>query len=261
MLLKFLGRALPVSGLALILVTGCSSIRFNQSDATLNGNWSFTAQPLNASSSPLVLNAGITEEANGSVNAVAHLSGASCVGAATGIRLAGSVSLFNSVILTSQPFDGTTLSLKGQLINGGKAISNASWTFSGGNCAALGAAAIEATGYSEISGTYTGTFVDVDNNQLAITATLTQTSEPDQSGQFHLTGSATFPDNPCFTQPIVTDSLVTGDNLSTTYTEGSASITAVGTFNSDATQLTVTNWQVSGGLCDGDSGTGTLSEE
>jgi hypothetical protein len=206
------------------------------------------------------LNAGFTQGSNGAVSAVAHLNGATCVSSASAIALSGSVSPSNQIVLTSQPFDGTTLTLNGRLAPDGKSISNASWSFSGGTCAALDNGGIIAEDFSPINGTYSGTFVDTDNNQLAVSATLTQTTQPNGNGQFQLSGSATFPDNPCFTQSIVTNSLVTGSSLSTTYTQGSSSITAVGTFNSDATQLTITNWQVSGGLCDGDSGTGSLTE-
>jgi hypothetical protein len=39
----------------------------------------------------------------------------------------------------------------------------------------------------------------------------------------------------------------------------STTLTAVGTFNAQASQLTITNWSISGGQCNGDSGTGSLS--
>jgi hypothetical protein len=246
---------------ALLSAFGCNSTQpaSTQTPAALSGNWAFTVPATQAVPSALTLNAGFTPGPEQTVNAVAHLTGASCVSAGTGIVLSGSVAPNNMVALKSQPFGGSTLSLKGQLATSGKTISGASLTFSGGSCASLGSAQADATNYAQIDGTYTGTFVDAGNNQLAISATLTQTTQPDQNGQYQLSGSATFPDNPCFTQPIVTNSLVTGSSLSTTYTEGSASITAQGTFNSTATVLTVTNWQVTGGLCDGDSGTGVLT--
>jgi hypothetical protein len=46
-----------------------------------------------------------------------------------------------------------------------------------------------------------------------------------------------------------------------TYTDAASSttLTAVGTFNTQATQLTITNWSISGGQCNGDSGTGSLT--
>ena len=252
---------LGIASLALLLATGCNSsnVISTQPVQALKGNWVFAAQSAQTVPSNLTLNAGLSSQSSGAVTAVAHLAGASCVSANTGIVLAGSVDSLGKFALNSQPFAGTTLAIKGQVAADGKSVSAAKWTFSGGSCAALGTASLAATQFSQVNGNYTGTFVDANNNQLPVTATLTQTTQPDQNGQFHLSGSANFPNNPCFTQPVVTDSLVTGSSLSATYAQGAASITAAGTFNSDATQLTITSWQVTGGQCDGDSGTGLLT--
>ena len=64
-------------------------------------------------------------------------------------------------------------------------------------------------------------------------------------------------------QPTLTTSLVTGNSLSMTYTDtvSGAVLTSSGTFNGAATQLTITSWSITGGACDGDSGTGTLTEQ
>jgi hypothetical protein len=249
---------LLVVGPALLLAAGCTS---TQSSTSIIGNWAFTAPATQASPLPLTLNAGFTSGADGALSAVAHLAGTACVDPKARIDLHGLIGAGGQIVMTSQPFNGTTLTITGQGANGGKTITNAAWSFAGGSCGSLRASALDATLYSDINGTYTGTFVDASNNQIAVTATLTQTSQPDSNGEFQLAGSGTFPSNPCFTSPVVTSSNVTGSSLSTTYTEGSESLTAVGTFNSDATVLTVTSWQVTGGQCDGDMGTGTLTEQ
>jgi len=258
---------LAAAGLIVLFASGCNVTHNSEqfttppSTTTLSGNWAFTAPAVQGAPGPLTLNVGFTQGTGETVTGVAHLTGTSCVSSTTGIALTGAIAANNQLTLTSAPFGGSTLSITGQLAATGKAITNPAWSFSGGSCAALGAAQIQAQNYADIAGSYTGTFVDSGNNQLAVTATLTQTTQPDGNGQFQLSGSATFPNNPCFTQSIVTSSDVTGSSLSTTYTDSTsgATITAVGTFNGDATQLTVTNWQVSGGLCDGDSGTGLLT--
>jgi hypothetical protein len=252
---------LYLAAAVLLFAAGCSTISTNSPAPSITGNWAFTAPPPQNAPAAVTLNAGFTESTSGTVSAVAHLTGTSCLPPTTGIVLSGSVGSNNNLALTSQPFAGTTLSLNGQLATAGTVISGATWSFSGGSCAALGSATVTATHFDQIDGTYTGNFVDSGNNQLAVSATLTQTTQP-VNGQYQLSGSASFPGNPCFTQPIVTNSLVTGSSLSTTYTDqvSGAVIVATGTFNSTATQLTVTNWQVTGGLCDGDTGTGFLSE-
>jgi hypothetical protein len=260
---KRLLMAVSATILGSLFVIGCNStteLTSGHQTTLVSGNWAFSSAASPTTPRPLTLNVGFANVSKQSLTAIAHLSGASCVSSTTGISFSGSIDANNNLVLTSAPFNGNTLSVKGQLAADGKSISAANWSFAGGNCASLGSGTVSAMAYAQINGTYTGTFVDADSNQLAVSATLTQTTQPDENGQFHLSGSATFPNNPCFTASVVTDSQVTGSSLSTTYTEGGASITATGTFNSDATELTVTNWQVSGGLCDGDSGTGLLTE-
>jgi hypothetical protein len=128
----------------------------------------------------------------------------------------------------------------------------------------MGKAAVTATNYSNIDGTYTGNFVDASNDQLAVSALLEQTTQPDLNGQFSLSGTASFPGNKCFVeQPTLTTSLVTGNSLSMTYTDtaSGAVLTTSGTFNGAANQLTITSWSIVGGACNGDSGTGMLTEQ
>ena len=229
-----------------------------QVGTSLSGNWSFA--PTNFG---VTLNLGFTQGAYENVSAVARLSGESCVSPTTDILLTGSVGGDNQMMLVSSPFNGTTLTLQGQVTGDGKGIGGATWTFAGGNCN-LGKANVTATNYSNIDGTYTGNFVDGANDQLAISALLEQTTQPDLNGQFSLSGTASFPGNKCFVQqPTLTTSLVTGNSLSMTYTDtvSGAVLTASGTFNGAATQLTITSWSITGGACNGDSGTGTLTEQ
>jgi hypothetical protein len=247
---------LPALALTLVLA-GCGMANTPlQVGTSLSGNWAF------ANSSNVVLNLGFLQGAYETVSAVGRLSGSSCVSPTSDILLTGSVGLDNKMMLVSSPFSGTTLTLQGEVSPDGKGIAAASWTFAGGNCASLGQASVTATDYSPINGTYTGTFVDGSANSLPVSALLEQTSQPDLNGQFSLSGTATFPQNNCFkNQPSVTTSTVTGSSLAMTYTDAGSSttLTAVGTFNAQATQLTITNWSISGGPCNGDAGTGLLA--
>ena len=230
-----------------------------QIGTSLAGNWTFTS-----ASSGATLNLGFTQGAYENVSAIARLNGTSCVSSATNILLTGSVGGDNQMTLISSPFGGTTLTIQGQVTPDGKGIAGATWTFAGGSCASLGSAKLTATNYSDIAGTYTGTFVDGSGDQLPVSALLDQTTQPDQNGQFSLSGTATFPGNNCFVQqPTMTTSLVTGNSLSMSYTDpgSGAVLNASGTFNSAATQLTIASWSISGGSCNGDSGTGLLTEQ
>jgi len=251
------------AGLAFALVTsfatGCGIVSPSLLVGTsLAGNWTFTG------SSGVTLNLGFTQGAYESVSAIARLSGTSCISSSTNIQLTGSVGGDNQMTLISSPFGGTTLTLQGQVTPDGKGIAGATWSFTGGSCASLGSAKLTATNYSDIAGTYTGNFTDQSGNQLPVSALLDQTTQPDQNGQFSLSGTATFPTNGCFVQqPTITTSMVTGNSLSMTYADSgsAATLTASGTFNSAATQLTISSWSIAGGPCNGDSGTGQLTEQ
>lgn len=250
-----------LSAMGLVMLTaGCNSSHILQPAADLTGNWSFTV-PASQNQPALTMNAGISTQADGVVTAVAHLKGASCISSETAIQLTGSIDEMRKLTLKSTPFNGTVLSLKTQVGTDNKSLSDTSLSFSGGSCTSLGVVAAATTQYQQINGTYSGTFIDQDGDSISVTSTLTQTTQPDVNGQFHVAGSATFPSDPCFSQPLITDSLVTGQNWSTTYTENGQTIQAIGTLNSDATQLTVSNWTVTGGMCGGLSGTGLLTKQ
>ena len=247
-------------GFAFVLLTGCGQINpALRVGSALAGNWTFAP-----ASSGVMLTLGFTQGAYETVSAVGRLQGTSCVSSQTNILLTGSVDGNNNTTLVSSPFGGTILTIKGQVAANGKGMAAANWAFAGGNCGPLGKADVTATNYSTIGGTYQGTFVDQNNDQLPVSAFLQQTTQPDGNGQFSISGTATFPSNGCFTeQPTVTSSLVTGSSLSMTYTDpgSGAVLIATGSFNSAATQLTIAHWSIAGGTCDGDAGTGTMSLE
>lgn len=244
-----------------LLLAGCGQVNTStQVGTSLSGNWSFAP-----SGNAVILNLGFTQGAYETVSAVARLNGSSCVSPTTDILLTGSVAGgSNQMTLVSSAFGGTTLTLEGQVSGDGKAIAGATWTFTGGNCGSLGKAAVTATGYTAIDGTYTGNFLITSGTQIPVSALIEQTSQPDADGQFALSGTATFSGANCFVdQPSVTTSLVTGNGFSMTYTDpgSSAVLNAAGTLNSAATQLTITSWSISGGPCNGESGTATLTEQ
>jgi hypothetical protein len=257
---RFSSLLLAGAGLVLTLVAGCGQhTPALQVGSKLSGNWAFTS-----TTPKLALNLGFTQGAYETVSAVARLNGSSCVTPTTNIVLTGSVGGSNQMTLVSAPFGGTVLTLRGDVATDGKGIANATWSFAGGNCGKFGKMAVTATNYTNIAGTYAGPFNDNSGNAGTIHAFLQQTSQPDQNGQFSLTGTASFPDNPCFVQqPTITYSVVTGSDLAMTYTDpgSSAVLTASGFFNSTATQLTITSWSIAGGPCNGDAGTGSMTEQ
>jgi hypothetical protein len=142
-------------------------------------------------------------------------------------------------------------------------LTNATYNVTGGTCALSAAVPATAQDYSSITGNYTGTFSDPDGNVITIASTLTQTPASDSNGNFQLSGSATFPSNPCFNSPVtVSNTQVTGGSFTLNYADPTTlnSVVASGTFSTDGTTLTVTNWNLTGS-CGPDSGTGLLTKQ
>ncbi|HEX4168672.1 MAG TPA: hypothetical protein VHZ55_24680, partial [Bryobacteraceae bacterium] len=244
----------PSAVLFVLLLGGCgaghspAATGYAAGAAAVAGNLAFSSANSQSGSGPLLINAGVTQEVNGDVTAVAHVSGASCMASSDCIPMTGLVSASNRLTFGSEPVAGATLTVEGQLSPNGNSLLAGTYSFTGANCAPLAQGQITGTQYSSISGTYTGTFTDTVGNQILVTSVLTQTTQPDQNGQFHLSGSSTFPNSICFTRPLLTDSLVTGSSLSETYAASSngqpVTITATGTFDNTATHLTISNWTV-----------------
>lgn len=242
-----------------------------KSFAAVTGNWklSFPGTRLKALSGSLVVD-------GASVTGVLHPISSSCAADTNVIPVVGTIastSTADTLTLSSTTaFENGAVAVTGTIAADGRSLSDPTLAVTGGSCVAApavtgaalprGAAANVAQQYQPISGTYAGSFSDPDGQVLPLTATLTQTSSADANGTFHLTGNATFANNPCINTPVVTDSTVTGDTLSATYTDANTgnSVTASGTFSIDAATLTITNWTISGS-CGRDAGTGVLTRQ
>jgi len=159
---------------------------------------------------------------------------------------------------------GGTLTISGTLAANGKSFSNATYNITGGACAfATPATGVTAQDYSPITGNYMGSFSDPSGQVITVAATLTQSPASDTDGNFTLSGTGTFPSNPCFNSPVtVSNTQVTGGSFTLTYADSTTtnSVTGSGTFSADGTTLTVTNWTLTG-PCGPDSGTGLLTKQ
>jgi hypothetical protein len=268
-----------------LLATGCASTsnHFDAGSSTTyavaSGNWAITPQisdqisgpvssPSGQQSGPIALptaSGSLTRAVNGSVNGIFRLSPApACLPANGDLAISGDADAQGQLHLSSAPINGAVWSLTGQLATDGKMLTAGTVSLGGGACPTVTASAA-GTFYTPISGTYSGSFTDTHGVTVPVSTTLTQTSAPDPNGQYHLAGNATFPSNSCFTSPAVTDSLVTGNALSATYSQQQGSdtstVTAAGTFSSDATTLTISGYSIAGGDCDGDAGAGLLTKQ
>ena len=155
------------------------------------------------------------------------------------------------------------LTLNGSFDAGSRTLKNATVQIAGGSCA-LAIQPMVAAQYLPISGTYTGSFVSDQGGSLPVSAQLQQQGSADANGNFTLQGTGTFAQNPSVVSPVVTSSTVTGNSVNWTYTDTTtgAVISASGTFNTDATVLTIGSYVLSGGpgSC-ADTGHGTLTKQ
>lgn len=254
---------LPVSALALL--TGCGSslqqpTSASDSSPNITGSWLFSGSSVTPS-----IAAGIIES-DDTIAGTASISGCSSMPEQT--TLTGSVDdqgTFN--IKTGELPGGTALLLTGKLNSDGKTISNASLVASGSACASGGATqTISGQLYAPASGNYSGTFTGSDGDATQVAATLLQSTNPGPGGSYTLSGSVSFPSSPCLATASIesASSTVTAGKLSAVYgttVDGvTVTIQATGTADATASHIVITNWTISGGTCDGYSGTGALSD-
>ena len=277
--------SLGLAGLLVGLLAGCSSTPAPAASGTttpvptpavsyadMSGNWQVSSTTAaNAGLSSLGGSLSVSGE---TVSGIVHPLSGTCITPALSAPFAvsGSVAPGGVLTLTSTTFAGGTLHLTGTVAANQHSLLNPTFTVSGGACAPAQPALARpvpqdtttttiAQQYQPISGTYTGAFADPDGVVMNVSATLTQSTSADANGYFHLSGNATFANNPCLNAPVVTDSVINGNTITATYTDPSTgnSITGSGTFDATATTLTVTTWTLTGS-CGPDHGTGTLSK-
>jgi hypothetical protein len=229
---------------------------------SVTGNWQLSSTAPAAAKLPVL--SGELTGAGANITGIFHPGAATtCVSPSTSFELTGSADAQNAVTLTGDNFAGGILTVQGTLASDGKSFSNATYNVVGGACAFAQAAPANAQSYADVTGNYAGGFSDPGGNVISITSTVSQNPTGDSNGNFQLSGTATLPNNPCFNSPVaVSNSQVTGGSFALTYADANTGnrVTASGTFSTDGTTLTVTNW-VLAGPCGPDSGTGLLTKQ
>ena len=268
--------SLGLAGLVAGLLSGCSTQTASTSSVAANsyaqasGNWQISSSaPAAARLSSLGGN--LTFEGT-EVTGTLHPLGKTgqCLPPSTSIPVSGSVGAGHLLTLTA-PLAGGTLTISGNLATDGHSLSGAAYSVSGGNCgmaAALTASArdsgsspVTAQQYQVVNGTYAGTLTTADGETFALTSSLTDTSQPDADGLYHVSGTAASPGNTCLPASLpATASTIAGGSISTTWTDTAtgASITASGNTSSDGATITISSWTITS-PCGADTGTGTLA--
>ncbi len=280
--------SLGLAGLLAGLLSGCatgilptSSSATANSYTTISGNWQFSSSAAVAarlSSLGGSLSASNLTSGGATVTGILHpLNVANqCLATTSFLAVTGSIDESGHLTL-SAPLSGGTLTLSGTVASDRKSLSSPTYTISGGACASPPAAAVIARAvsvrdgvapvtaqqYQPVSGTYSGTLTTAEGQTFPLTSTLTQTSQPDANGVYHVQGTTASPGNTCVpTSLSATASTIDGGSISTTFTDPvtSTSITGTGSTSPDAVTITISNWTINS-PCGQDTGTGTLTRQ
>ena len=247
----------------LCVLLGCSGVtNVSNPPATylsVTGDWGLTATSTVVANSTFPVGVDLTSN-QGSVSGIAHLS-SSCYPIATNVPLTGTIDTSGNIALTSSSVNGQVLTVTGKTSTGAD-FTSGTYAVAGG-CAAGDKGTVAGSEVPAVTGTYTGTVKSVSGPSVGVTALLTQTVTPDANGFLHLSGTAAFTGSPCFTQTTIatpaTDTNILGLYLAANFTSSnpSAVIETVGSISADGKTLTI-SYQVVGGACAGDTGSGSL---
>lgn len=264
--------ALTALGLAALFTAGCGS----SNPVGLNGNYQFTATstPPNPTTGPgfakpdmkifptLPSFAGSLTEKSGVVSGVLQNLNGPCFSFNGDISVTGNLKP-GQLTLTSSAVQGEVLTVNATISTDDATITAGTYTIAG-TCADKGT--ITGLRVPPLHGTYTGDFKsDLTGTTIHTSVQLAQMPLADAHGIFHMTAAATFSGSSCFTKGSVTDpangSIVIGSlngvMLKTDEKAGST-VTSIGVYD-PATKSVTSFYSVSGGACNGDRGTGTLT--
>lgn len=241
--------------LPLLFSAGCSddgTVTTGSSTNLAKGNWQFSSGA-SAAAKLSSLSGELSTEGNTTSGTLHSQSANACIAPGTAFQVTGTITSENNLIL-SGPVAGGNITITGTLAPDGKSLSNASYNVTGGSCAFAQTAKATAQAFAAITGNYAGNFADTDGQVAQVTANFAQSTTPDANGNFTLAGTATVSNNPCFPSTVpVSNTQVTGGTFTFTYAANGNSVTAQGTFSSDASTLSVTRW-ISSGTCGADTG-------
>jgi len=279
--------SLGLAGFIAGLLTGCGSGILPSSTTAANpfaqaaGNWQISSSAATAARLPPVggsLTVSSASNATATVAGILHplFTASSCLPASTALPVNGAVDASGQLTLAANLPNGGTLAVAGTLTADRRSLTSPTYTITGGPCASTApqnsagtihprdpAPPVTAQQYQAVSGTYAGTLTTSDGQTFALSSTLTQTSQPDANGVYHVSGTAASPGNRCVPASLpATASTIDGGSISTTYTDSAtgATISATGATSPDAATITISSWTING-ICGSATGAGTLTRQ
>jgi len=246
-----------------LLIAGCGGSSSTpppqtQQLALTSGNWDFAAA---SSGGTNFLIGGNVVQTGTSVTGGMRVVNSACITPNTPVPITGNIN-GQTATVTSATIASQTINAS---LSGSATTLTGTYTITGTGCAGGDKGNIAGVLVPSVSGTWKGTLISntVANPGVGVTASIVE-GAPDPTGLFVITGTATYVGSPCFASGTTatgsamagrtTDVLLKNDDGST--------VEFIGFLNNPAapTQMTGT-YTVTGGLCDGDTGNGTLTKQ
>lgn len=246
-----------------VLLTACGSSGNSGATVTppptptypaLTGNWSLSA--MSQVTSLTYIMGGYITNTNGAVSGTIHLLNSGCYAITTDVPITGTVSTSGAFTATSSAVATQVITISGTVTS--TALTAGTYSITGG-CATGDHGTV--TGYAAppYSNIYSGNFISVPSRITIATMIATTQTGPDVDGFYHVTGTATFSGSPCFSSGTISASTIAGSYMAITITTSNGTVNFDG-YDTDSTGKTVSGaYSVTGGICSGDYGTGSVT--
>jgi len=223
-----------------------------------HGKLGITAQSANGSQA---LVGTYLTSAGANFSGIAHISSICYSSLGVDVPMSGSIDKNGVITATSLSVNGQVFAFTGTSSANGTGISGGKYTITGG-CAGGDSGSIMGIRYAALTGTFAGSVRSMGGLQVQASAALAKIA-PATNGYIPKSGTVTFSGSPCFGLTTIanpaTDSRIIGNFFFVTLTaDFQTKVRVTGSFDANAKVLPV-QYSVQGGLCSGDSGTGTLS--
>ncbi len=244
--------------LTVVSIIGCggssNNTQHNPEQFTItSGNWDFAGSD---QTGQFIVGGNLTQSGS-ALTGMFHAFNSACYSFTTDIPFSGTADA-TSATMTSAAVASQVISAA---VNGGGTSSSGTFKVIGG-CADGSTGTFTATLVPSLSGNWTGSFLSVSGPPAITTsANLNQTAGADANGLFGLSGTTTFGNSVCFTSATIVASWVTGRVVLLLLNNSDGSQTTfAGTLDNPSTAKSISGiYDISGGSCSGDSGTGTIS--
>lgn len=229
--------------------------------AITSGNWDFAASSNSGASFQI---GGDFDQSGSTISGSLRIFNSTCIDSGTIIPISGTVS-GQTITVTSANIASQVITAS---VNGSASALSGTYSITGTGCASGDKGTLSGVFVPSVTGTWKGTFTSkaAGNPQIGVTVTLTEGAAGSGGfpGLFGFTGTVAYTGSSCFTTGNLTSgSLIVGRHVQVVSTNNDGSqIMFIGTLTNPSTATQASGmYNVFGGACGGDSGTGSLTKQ